>query len=382
MLSADQNIFKEGSDVRERMIRYGRDLEELHIIVKFQIPNAKFQINSKIQISKNVLAYPTNTRFKAFYFFDAYKIARHILGSDNSDGVSEHSDYLVTTQDPFETGLAGYLLKRKFRLPLQIQIHTDFLSPYFWRESLKNKIRVLLAKWLIKKADNLRVVSTRIKNSLKPHIAYRMSHVAVLPIFVDVEKIKAASIRTDLHKKYPNYDFIILMASRLTREKNISMAIEALARIRNQSPFGGSPEGRESGIRNPLLLIVGDGPELPNLQLTTYSLKLETNVKFEPRTDDLISYYKTADLFLMTSNYEGYGRTIIEAAAAGLPIVMTDVGVAGDFLINGYNGLVTAVGSRDQITAAVRDLMENKNKRREFAENNRKKLNQQSKVIE
>ena len=54
------------------------------------------------------------------------------------------------------------------------------------------------------------------------------------------------------------------------------------------------------------------------------------NVIFEKWIDreTLFSYYKTVDLFLVTSLYEGYGMTLVEAQAAGCPIISTDVGVA------------------------------------------------------
>jgi len=138
------------------------------------------------------------------------------------------------------------------------------------------------------------------------------------------------------------------MASRLTREKNIGLAIEVFAGIMNQ----------ESGIKNPLLLIVGDGPERENLELRikNYAVpagrqELRSNAVIEPWTDDLASYYKTADLFLLTSNYEGYGRTVIEAQAAGLPILMTDVGVA--------IGEVVPVGDKAALVAALNKIMDN-----------------------
>lgn len=333
MLSTDQNVFQEGSAVRQRMADYGSLVEELHIIVftKFQIRNLK------IQILKNVCVYPTNSRFKLFYFLDAYKIAGKVIKSLSHKA----NQWLITTQDPFETGLVGYLLKKKFKIPLQVQIHTDFLSPYFWRESLKNKLRVWLAKWLVKKADCIRVVSERIKNSLMSNVKSQMSKVEVLPIFVDIPKLQAAPVKTDLHKKYPNYDFIILMASRLAKEKNIGLAIAAFANIQDSI----------STIKNPLLLIVGDGPERRSLQLKTYNLQVENNVKFEPWTDDLASYYKTADLFLITSNYEGYSLAAMEAAAAGLPVIMTDVGIA--------LGEVVPVGDLRALTAAIKKAIEN-----------------------
>ncbi len=347
MLSTDENIFQEGSEVRQRMIEYGSLFEELHIIVKNQ--------KSKIKNQKfgNVFVYPTNTNFKLFYFWNAYKIGKQII----RNWKLEIRNCVLSTQDPFETGLVGYFLKKKFGLPLQIQIHTDFLSPYFWQESLKNKIRVLLAKWLVRKADCLRVVSQRIKDSILRSSQDLGScddpNIHVLPIFVDVEAIKNAPIKTDLHQKYPGYDFIILMASRLTREKNIGMAIQALTDAKNAN---------ETRMMRTLLLIVGDGPELEELKAKSEKLKIDANVKFESWTNDLISYYKTADLFLNTSNYEGYGRTIIEALAAGCPVISTNVGIAPEFIKASQSGIVIAPKDARGLSDALMEIMSNKGK--------------------
>ena len=371
MLSTDQNIFKSGSEVQRRMIEYGGLCEELHIVVYSKRPTTNDQ--RPIMISKNVWAYATNTRFKPFYFWDAYRVACSILRkSDLHREVGLPQEWLITSQDVFETGLVGYWLGRKFGLPLQIQIHTDFLSPYFWRESFKNKIRVLLGKWLVKKALRppadesrqavcLRVVSERIKDSLTtlyPALSYM---IAVLPIFVDVERIKSAPIKTDLHKKYPGHDFIILMASRLTREKNIPMAIKAIAEIKRQSPA--CRQAGTSDKRQVLLLVVGDGPEKNNLRLTTNNLQLEQNVKFEEWTDALASYYKTADVFLNPSDYEGYGRTIIEALAVGCPVISTDVGIAPEFIKSEKFGKLIKPNDLRGLIGVLKEAIEGKYRR-------------------
>lgn len=267
MISRDRDIFKENSEARRRMIEYGALAEKLRVIV-------------------------LNRPFRSL------KIGKEIKGFD-----------LVTTQDPFETGLIGWLAAKIFGARLQLQIHTDFLSEYFWKESLLNKIRVLTAKFLIPKADCVRVVSERIKKYLGKGI--------VLPIFVDIEEIKNVPIKTNLRDKYPQFNFVILMASRLTKEKNINLAIEAMEGIVKKHPKTG-------------LIITGSGSEEKKLKAESY--KLKANVIFEPWTDDLASYYKTADLFLLTSNYEGYGRTLIEAAVVDCKIISSDVGVADEIL--------------------------------------------------
>lgn len=343
------------------MVEYATLVEELHIIAftrrksKFQnLPTsrrgpdfrgnyhmsvgAKSKIDSKIQISQNVFVYPTNTRLKPLYFWNAYRIARKILVASGQ--------WLVTSQDPFETGLVGYWLKKYFKIPLQIQIHTDFLSPYFWRESLKNKIRVLLGKFLVKKADRVRAVSERIKKSLIASCRIPDSRIDILPIFVDVEKIKSTQPTLNLHEKYPQYRFIILMASRITREKNIGLAIQAMSEVVKRHP-------------ETLLLIVGDGPEKEKLKREAKQLEIDANVIFEPRTDNLVSYYKTADVFAITSNYEGYGLTIVEALAAGTPVIATDVGIAREAIRSESQGAVIPVGDVGALVKALLKFLDN-----------------------
>jgi len=320
MLSTDASILEPGSESSNRMKEYGTLAERLDIIVC-----TTGSPKRERAISENTRAIPTNSHSKFWYVRDMVRVAEKSI---------QNSVDLVTSQDPFETGLAGWWIARRLRAKLQLQIHTDFLSPYFWRESFKNKARVMLAKWLLPKANSIRVVSERIKQSLSK-VNCQLSKVTVLPIFVDSIKIQSAPITVDLHKKYPQFDFIILMASRLAREKNISLAINAMSEvIKNHSRVG--------------LIIVGDGPEKNNLR---------TNVVFESWTGDIASYYKTANVFLNTSNYEGYGRTLVEAAAAGLPVITTDVGVVGE-AINKDNSLVIPVGDKSALTNSILKLID------------------------
>lgn len=324
--------------MRRRMVEYGNLFEELHIIVYMRKSEAQ-NLESRITISKNVWAYPTNTSFRPFYFFDAYKIAKQIF---QLSGFRLEAS-AITAQDPFETGLIGYLLKRKFKIPFQIQVHTDFLSPLFFEESFKNKLRVPMGKWLVKKADCVRVVSSRIMKSLiisKP--------VSLLPIFVDLQVIGGTGSDKDfLRKKYPNSTFFILMVARLSREKNIGLAIEALSEIIKNNP-------------QTALIVVGSGPERDKLSKKAIRFGVGNNVIFEGWQDNPGSYYQSADLFLSTSNYEGYGMAAVSAAAAGVPILMSDSGIA--------LGEIFPVGNKKILVEKLSELIKNAESRRKIAE--------------
>jgi len=285
MISGDPGVSEPGSDTGKRMEELRLALGELYIVP----------------------AYGSALNFiKAF--FECAKILRN-------------KKIEIITAQSAEHATIAWIFSKLFKVPWQMQIHTDIFSPYFVEHSMFdiNRLRVWLAKFLVSRANRIRVVSNRIKRSLVKFNKNlnQPDKITILPVFVDVEGIKNAPIKTDLHKKYP-WRFIILMASRITKEKNIGLALETISLIRTNKRI--------------ILLVVGNGSELEALKFKVYKLGLNDGVIFEPHTDDLISYYKTCDLFLLTSNYEGYGRTLIEAAASGAKIISSDVGIAPEIL--------------------------------------------------
>jgi len=323
MISTDRLIFKKDNPVALRMIGLANNLEELHIIIfeKSQTRNEK-----NIKISSNCWVYSTESFSKFLFPSDAIKIGRKII---KERGISE-----ITCQDASLTAMAGVALKKSFGLPLEIQIHGDIGSPYF-AKSISNKIRLSLAKKYLPQADKIRVVSNRIKDYVEKVLDQKFSStdkrrpaIEVRPIFVDKAKIKNAPILVDLKRKYKQFSAIVLMASRLEREKNIELAINAWPLVLQSFPNAG-------------LIIVGEGSEELNLKKLVVSNFLTKSVIFEKWADKetLYSYYKTADLFLNTSLFEGYGMTLVEAQSAGCKIVSTDVGVAREAgsIIVGYN---------------------------------------------
>lgn len=334
-IGTDRAIFKEGSSPRARMLQYGQLFDELHIIVF-----AKASLGLKdAQITTNVWVYPTQSRSRFLYMLDAITIGKKIVQSRG-----QKSDWIVSAQDPFETGVVGVRLARFLQAPLQIQIHTDFLSPHFAASAL-NRVRIVLSKWVLPKADRIRVVGERIKKSLMDSgYTLRVAPV-VLPIVVDKEKIVSTAPSLDLHKKYSQFGKIVLMASRFESEKNIDVAVRAFKNVVKRVPDAG-------------LIIVGSGSELSKLQSLVGQLDLEKSVMFEPWQSDLISYYKTADVFLSTSLYEGYGLALAGAALAGCSIVTSDVGIVGYELPRSACA-VFAVGDKMELEEQLVKVLQN-----------------------
>ena len=341
----DKDLFKKGSIPQMRHVSYGALVEEMHIIF-FASKKLGFE---KQKINENVWVYPTNSSSKIGFFVDAYNLGKKILRG-------KREKWLISAQDPFEAGLVGYLLKKRCRVPLQIQEHGDFFSAPYWRkESFLNLIKYYLGSFLITKADGVRVVSDCIKKTL---INKGVSEEKIIKVHVrtDLDYWFTQKPKVNLHDMYPKSDSIVLTAARLVKQKNLTLLIHAFKKVIAKHPRS-------------LLFIVGQGPLEENLKKLTDDLQIKGQVIFLPWTDDVLSYFKTADIYALSSNYEGWGRVVIEAAAAKLPIVMTNVGCAGEVIENKKSGIVVPIDDCEAFSKALIDTIENRNFANTFSQN-------------
>ena len=110
---------------------------------------------------------------------------------------------IVSSQDPFFLGFLAWLIAIEKGAKLHVQIHTDLFSPHFAGHGAGNWARVILARFILARADCVRVVSERIKRSLEPlHLSVPVS---VLPVFVDTEVIDRSET-INRQSLYPNFE--------------------------------------------------------------------------------------------------------------------------------------------------------------------------------
>ena len=293
MLSTDRAVFDADSAVRARMEEYAKTLGKLSVIVLCDMSYAP-------TISTALSLYPTNSRSRWSRVGDALKIGKTLGATD-----------VVTAQDPFETGWAGAKIAKYLKAPLHVQVHTDFLAPGFSSAHWPlNMIRLWIAPRVLKRAARIRVVSERIKEHIEKKY-HPKAPTSVLPIFVDTDSL--AHIQKTHH---PKFNTALLVVARLEKEKRVDVAIRALKKARDA--------GLDCG-----LTIVGSGSEEGNLKHLAKTLGVSQWVEFAGFQNNLIPYYASAQALLYVgAPYEGYGMGIIEALAAGVPVLAEDVGIA------------------------------------------------------
>jgi glycosyltransferase involved in cell wall biosynthesis len=150
----------------------------------------------------------------------------------------------------------------------------------------------------------------------------------------------------------PTDETRLLFLSRLVREKGIYELLDAFRRIADRFP-------------ETILVMAGDGPEKDGVELYAERLGLADRVRLPGYLSgtDKASALKTAQAFLLPSYEEGCPVSLLEAMAAGLPVITTAVGGIPDIFRDGENGILLKSVTPAAIAEGIRCLLEN----REFA---------------
>ncbi len=342
-IGMDKDLLKEGTPAYLRHIEYAKKVEEYHAVV---FARKEYGVE-KVEIAKNAWSYPTNSKNTIGLFKDAFKIARKLL--------KQKGDWVITAQDPFESGVVAYLLSKTTKKPFLIQEHGDFFSQTYWRnESITNRLRFFVGLWLVRRADHVRVVSKRIKKTLID-VGVKENKITVTPVYTDIDEFINAEPDESLSSLRPKDGVLIITIGRFVSQKNLSMMIRAFIKV------------LEKGI-NARLVLMGKGEEGEELHKLADEAP-DGSIVFKDWTDDPASAIKSADIYALSSNYEGWGRVCIEALATGVPVLMTDTGCANEVVLDGETGLVVPVDDEWAFTEGLYHLLKNKELREKLIRN-------------
>jgi glycosyltransferase involved in cell wall biosynthesis len=135
---------------------------------------------------------------------------------------------------------------------------------------------------------------------------------------------------------------VILSVARLVPIKNLPMLLEAVALVRHERP-------------DAVLLVVGDGPQKAALDARARELGLAETVRFVGYVAqaETPAWYRTADVFALSSDFDNSPNVVLEAMASGRPVVATDVGGLRDYVTPDTGGRLTAKGDARAFADAI-----------------------------
>ncbi len=362
MISIDRTLLGTdySGDVLERHQKYAEQAGQLDIIVFSKSKSFK-----KKKISPQLTVYSTNSKTKLNYVFNAYNLAKDIYWPDKFD--------LIVCQDPFLTGLAGWLIKRRFKAPLLIHFHGDFWENKYWLwERWFNPVFLLLSKFLVKGADGIRVVSLIIKDKLVKD-GVDKKKIRVIPTPVDLERFENFDEKkvNKFRKKHDPDRKVIINVGRQDPSKDYKTLYKAISLVyQDYKKLAFWQAGNKDYLPEK---IKGD----QNLILTSIG---------KIKQEELVNYYHASDIYLSSSKHESFGKVLIEAMAAGLPVIATKTTGSKEIIKDGINGYLTPIGNSEILAKKILFLLNNPDQAEKIGQAGRKmvkgKFNQQKIIKE
>ncbi|HWY85081.1 MAG TPA: glycosyltransferase, partial [Gemmataceae bacterium] len=236
---------------------------------------------------------------------------------------------------PFFYSLTARLLVR--RLGIMFTEHGRHYPDY------PRKKRIWINRLLLTRRDRVVGVGQAVRTALIDNEGIPQERIAVIYNGIN---IRSFQLRAEEREKvrwelgFSDHDFLIIQVARLDYLKDHATAIRTMVRVVHNCPTA-------------RLLLVGEGPELSKIQQQVRKSGLEKHIHLLGLRTDIARLLAAADMFLLTSISEGIPVTLLEAMAAGLPLVATRVGGVSEVIIDGETGLLAPAREDAQLAEHV-----------------------------
>jgi glycosyltransferase involved in cell wall biosynthesis len=280
--------------------------------------------------------------------YQSYKKLREIIGDYKPDIVHTHAS---------KAGAIGRMAAHKLNVPLIFHtFHGHVFHSYFG--TTKTKIYKNIERYLAKKTTKIIAISERQKHELSDiHAICPKEKIEVIPLGFDLNRFREHKIekRKTFRTKWHIHDdeLAIGIVGRLVPIKDHALFLSAAKWINERS------------TKKLKFILVGDGELREDLEKLTAHLELP-NVIFTSWIKNIDEVNAGLDIMCLTSKNEGTPVSLIEAQAAGLPILSTNVGGIENIVLHHKNALLSESGSIEPFAMNLLSLIENDQKRLDF----------------
>ena len=224
--------------------------------------------------------------------------------------------------------------------------HGHVFEGYFG--SPTTRIFLVVERWLAKHTDALIAISPQVRRDLlETHGVAREEQLRLIPLGFNLDRLLAVSQKDREQARasfqVPPEAIMVTTVGRLTGIKQHTLFLEMADRLAKRSPRF-------------MFLVVGDGELRTSLESRVKELGLGSRVRFLGWRGDLENIYGATDIFVLTSRNEGTPVALIEAMAAGVASVSTDVGGVRDVVAGPHLGSLVPFGDAAALADAVAAL--------------------------
>lgn len=240
----------------------------------------------------------------------------------------------------FWANLAGRVVGRLLQVPVRLSSYHDVEVRRIWHRAIPDSLTL---SW----THSLICCSDAVRRSVRSHLGGEAQKYLAIPFGIDIGLYeRAASVKRRELGLREDLAVLGTVCRLIEPKKGLAVLLQAVAQLKEQA---GTP-----GFQ---LLIVGEGPAYGGLRALSERLGIAPWVVFAGLRRDIPGLLPLMDLFVLPSLYEGFGIAILEAMAAGRPVVATAVGGIPEVVVHGETGLLVPPGDPVSLADALRELL-------------------------
>lgn len=255
--------------------------------------------------------------------------------------------------------ISRLFVKKKFKVILSERNHPD--------KALIN-VRIRWVKKLLKRftypmADRIISVSKETEMVLKEKYKVSAEKLITISNPVPIELIRSKQQEKIDHPFFQDDNVqVIISAGRLTQQKRHDRLLRAFSSVKKE----------HDRVR---LIILGEGELLHYLQDLAKLLKIEKSVDFVGFRANPYAWFSKSDLFVLSSDFEGFPNVLVEAMACGIPVISTNcTSSAGVIITDGNNGVLVPLEDEAKLGESMLKLLRDEKLRATFISNGTKKV--------
>lgn len=266
--------------------------------------------------------------------------------SDLKRTISDFQPDIIATHSS-KAGYLGRIVGWKLGIPVTFTAHGWAFTD--GKSSLKQTIYRFLEKTVVPMTSKFIAVSEYDRQLGLDYLS--LSEKQIITIYNGMTDIEPELMAKPEQKGPIN----IVMVARFDQQKDQAELLKAVHPIENIHVY-----------------FAGDGPSRNNVEKLAKDLNIERNVTFLGEIDNVEELLSKGQIFALTSNWEGFPCSTLEAMRAGLPTVVSDVGGSAEAIEQGVTGYAVPKGDIDQLRSVLKDLVENHEKRKKMGKAARK----------
>ena len=291
----------------------------------------------------NTNIYYHEVRVPTYPLFDypPYEIA---LASTMVDVIKNHKLDLLHVHYAIPHASAAYMAKQIIqksggKIPFITTLHGTDITLVG-----KDKTYEPVVTFSINESDAITAVSNNLREE-----TYKSFHITkeieVIYNFVDIKRFSKKPIDAFRKVIAPNNEKILVHASNFRKVKRVVDVVKIFAGIRKVMPAK--------------LLMIGDGPERPSMEILAKELGVQDDVRFVGKQEQIEEILLVSDLFLLPSEYESFGLAALEAMAARVPVISSNAGGLPEVNKHGETGYTANVGDVETMSKLAIQLLSN-----------------------